>query len=174
MVSLCHYLVALKYFTEVNQKFLITGHSFLLHVPEDVVSMIKTSKPSNPFEVLKMESQFLDFSPIERQIYKPPDVKISEARWIQFTCDEPTVMRMRKSHSTIENWTVSNIFKKPRGRASQHVSSVYHTVQPADISNLYPENLPVNPAKMADLQKLLDYLPAEKRTFYDSLFGTAM
>ena len=29
MIALCHYLIALQYFTEVNQKFLVTGHSFL-------------------------------------------------------------------------------------------------------------------------------------------------
>lgn len=30
MVCLSHYLISLKFFTEVNQKFLTTGHSFLL------------------------------------------------------------------------------------------------------------------------------------------------
>lgn len=187
MVALCHYLVSLRYFTEVNQKFLVTGHSFLpcdrdfaliekckksaiLYDFQDVVKMIESTKISNLFNILLMEGQFFDMSPIERQMYKHPDVKISEARWIQFTCEEPTAIRIRTCHNTLQNWMVYNFIKKPRGKVSQNaLSRHYKVINPTDLPQLYPRKLPVNAAKITDLLKLVEYLPQEKRIFYQSL-----
>ena len=134
MVGLCHYLVILEYFTEVNQKFLVTGHSFLpcdrdfaliekrkktavLHVPDDVISMICNARDDNPFKVQVMGGEFVDFTPVEEQIFKHPELKISDCRWIQFSKDSPTEVRTRKCHNTLEGWKVFNILKKKgRGR----------------------------------------------------------
>nr|CAD7429692.1 unnamed protein product [Timema monikensis] len=117
----------------------------------------------------EMEGHFIDFAPVDNQIYKHPNLKISECRWIQFSKDSPTEIRTRKCHSILDAWRVFNVLKKKNGKTT-NVDNLYRKVQLSELNNLYPgPKLPINSAKKADLVKISEYLPPEHRAFYLSL-----
>lgn len=134
MIGLCAYLVHLNYFTEVNQKFLTSGHSFLpcdrdfalierqkkkntCYIPQHLIEMIKNSNILNSFEIVEMQqSDFFDFNQVQKSINKDPKLKITEARWIQLTADDPNIIRVRKDHNILLPWvSFSLIGSKKRG-----------------------------------------------------------
>nr|CAD7429431.1 unnamed protein product [Timema monikensis] len=119
-----------------------------------------------PFE--EMEGHFIELAPVDNQIYKHPNLKISECRWIQFSKDSPTEIRTRKCHSILDALRVFNVLKK-KGKTT-NVDNLYRKVQLSELNNLYPgPKLPINSAKKADLVKISEYLPPEHRAFYLSL-----
>lgn len=141
MIALYHYLVCAKYFTEVNQKFLMTGHSFLpcdrdfaliekckktanLLVPQHVWTMIENARPSKPFHVVVMEQDdFIDLSPAEQQLNKKSKlIKVSQGRWIQIRSDDPSQIHLRKTHNLLEAWTTDVILKKKPLEVDVHLN----------------------------------------------------
>ncbi|KAG8321953.1 hypothetical protein J6590_035818 [Homalodisca vitripennis] len=113
----------------------MTGHSFLpcdrdfalierckktatLQVPQHVWTMIENARPSKPFHVVVMEQDdFIDLSPAEQQLNKNSKIiKVSQGRWIQIRLDDPSQIRLRKTHNLLETWTTDVILKTPRGR----------------------------------------------------------
>lgn len=123
ILSLYAYLIKLNYFTEINQKFLTSGHSFLpcdrdfaiiekkkrtskLYTHKDVVKMIQTAKSENPFRPYEMKLEdFKNFSDITNLINKNPQCKITKSRWIQLSADDPNTIRIRNSHCLEEPWS---------------------------------------------------------------------
>jgi hypothetical protein len=108
MVILLKNLVSWKYFTEADQKFFCSGHSFLpcdrefalierqkktsmVYVPFDWVTVIANARPSKPFHVrYTTQKDYKNFDALEKCVGKPKDLKITEAMWIHFTADDPT------------------------------------------------------------------------------------
>lgn len=188
MLTICHYLVLSKYFSEVNQTFLVSGHSFLpcdrdfavienakktsiLNTPCDVKDLILRARSAKPFHVLVMEQEnFLDFFPIQKQIDKnTKDFKITEARWLQFVADNPMDVRVRKTHNVLETWKVHKIVKQRRGNPVGQLDSLYTVIDLTNLSRLYDEELPITKEKKSDLLKMTEYLPVECREFYLNL-----
>ena len=67
---------------------------------------------------------------------------------------------LRATFNTDEPWQKVCILK---GRGKQAPPKEF------DVSILYPEGHPINPKKIADLQKVIPYLPPSCREFYRSL-----
>lgn len=183
MAILCNYLIYLGYFTEVNQKFLVSGHSFLpcdrdfaliernkksrkLYVPDDLVELIASSRQINPFQVFIMnQTHFLDLSSVESIFRRDSNLKITEARWIQLTADDPGVLRLRTCHNVLESWKTFELLKKKRGNRRPDVSVPLIS----DLPRLYNNPLPITAAKKSDLMSMSQYLPTDKRVFYETL-----
>ena len=95
-----NYLVRCRYFTEVHQKFMISGHSFLPcdrdfalierqkkktkpMVPSDWKYVIASSKLNKPFNVIEMyQSDFKDLDLISSRL-KKQNLKITKFVWFQ-------------------------------------------------------------------------------------------
>lgn len=130
--------------------------------------MIRSAK-SPPFLIQEMEGKFIDFTLVETQIHKHPDLKISECRWIQFSKDSLAEIRTRLCHNTIEPWKGFTILKRKKGRQTTDESRLYRKVEFSTFPKLYPQGLPIKTAKKGDLLKLAEYLPAGPAQFYRSL-----
>lgn len=190
MITLFAYLVQLKYFTEINQKFLVSGHSFLpcdrdfalieknkksakLYAPEDVTTLICNARVNNPFQVFVMkQSDFVDLSPLEQIFKRDPNLKVTQARWIRLTADEPGCVAIRTCHNILEGWQKYELLKKQRGRirttnTSRGLIAVVPLVN--ELNPLYDTPLPITSNKKTDLMAMSQYLPPDKRNFYENL-----
>ncbi|CAH1959718.1 unnamed protein product [Acanthoscelides obtectus] len=132
VVNLCHYLVQCHYFTIVEQKFLCSGYSFLpcdrnfalieqrkkvckVYVPDMWKEVIESASHKNAFEVkLLQQNDFKDFAPIEKNVKKNPNLKITQYMWFRYSADDPSNVNVRPSHNTFAPWTSFNIFTKKR------------------------------------------------------------
>jgi hypothetical protein len=94
-------LVSMGYFTQVEQKFMVSGHSFLpcdqsfatiekrrkvsvLHTPDDVSKMILEAQPAKPFKVMRMQCE--DFRHLPDSVLKrPAGLQITSVRWLKVT-----------------------------------------------------------------------------------------
>ncbi|XP_049314072.1 uncharacterized protein LOC125778806 [Bactrocera dorsalis] len=126
MIALCHSLL-IKYFSEVNQKFLTSGHSFLpcdrdfaliekkkktaqLYTQADVCHMIHFARPSNPLQIHQMALyEFKNFEMLVKNLCRNPLCKITAAKWIQISRYDPKTLKMRKQHNIAETWTSYNL-----------------------------------------------------------------
>lgn len=184
MVAMFQLLILSKYFTEINQKFLVSGHSFLpcdrdfsliekkkntasVYCPFDWVEVLVTARPSNPFTVIYMDqSDFKDFSVAEQHMKKTGGLKITEYMWLQLHADDPTTVKVRKQHNILQPWQTFPLNKVKRGRQVHEPPSI------ANISQLLPAYsapIPIKHQKKRDLMDMCQYLPVDKRSFYENL-----
>ena len=180
-------------FTRIDHKFLVRGHTYLpndrdfaliekkkdsamVHLPEDWERVIREARIARPFHVQKMSKEkFFDFAPITKQftMRKKDDagasVLISTANWLNFgegedggdkVVSHPGEFWMKSSFSVHEPWQKVCILKGRKKVAPPKAISV---------SISYPDGHPVNPKKIADLQKMIPFLPPQCRDFYHSL-----
>ena len=179
MLTLLQHLVIWGYFTEVEQKFLCSGHSFLpcdrqfalierkkkaarvLH-PFKWVEIIANARPSKPFIVKVMQqTDFRDISGLEKQNTKPKNFKITEAMWLLFKKDDVTSVHVRKSHNTFQSWCIHSM--KKRG-------SLNNIPAPNSLPLLYKDIIPLKKAKMDDLLDMVKYIENEAiQEFYRNL-----
>nr|CAI5865762.1 unnamed protein product [Callosobruchus analis] len=96
MIAMFRYPITLKYFNQVDQKFLSTGHSFLpcdrdfahverqkrislVYEPLQWVDVIAKAKVKKPFKVVWMHQAFFkDLTTLEKGIWKDP-------KWVMAT-----------------------------------------------------------------------------------------
>ena len=67
---------------------------------------------------------------------------------------------MKSSFSASEPWQKVSIYKGRKKQAPQ---------KDINVSVLYPDGHPLNPKKVADLQKMVQFLPPQCRDYYISL-----
>lgn len=184
-IALYQYLVSLKYFSSVEQKFLVTGHSFLpcdrdfaliernkkncvVYVPFQWVEVIANARISNNFLVYYMyQEDFVDLQIILAGIFRNPACKITDYVWLKISCDSPTVLQCRKSHNLLQPWISSNLGKRRRGKGDITLPPV--TVPLSDLPPLYDGELSLSEAKIKDLLDICRYIPPPYRTFYENL-----
>ena len=179
-------------FTRIDHKFLVRGHAYIpndrdfshiekmkssavIHLPEDWENIIQEACIANPFQVQKMsKDKFFDFAPITKEFtMRKKDanraaVLISTANWINFGEGEdggkivshPGEYWMKSSFSASEPWQKVSIYKGRKKQAPQ---------KDINVSVLYPDGHPLNPKKVADLQKMVQFLPPQCRDYYISL-----
>nr|XP_014030419.1 unnamed protein product [Salmo salar]XP_014030420.1 unnamed protein product [Salmo salar] len=179
MLNLMSMLISMGYFTQVEQKFMVSGHSFLpcdrsfatiekrrkvsvLHTPDDVSKMMLEAQPAKPFKVMRMQCE--DFRHLPDSVLKrPAGLQITSVRWLKVTVEDPWNLYARQSHSLFEGWK-SWLISKPKQGA---------TPQPPYFASHYPRayesTLPIKKNKYQDLMTMLNYLPAAARSFYKSL-----
>lgn len=111
------YLIATGLVDEVEQKYLVSGHSFLscdrdfaqiekrkrksdCQVPLDLIKVIVSARLDHPYVAGLMESHiFFDFRAAARESLSTTKLKISQTAWIKITKDKPgIVMNLSTSH----------------------------------------------------------------------------
>lgn len=184
MITLVQHLILSKYFSQVNQKFLCSGHSFLpcdrsfaqvekrkkvskVYVPHQWVDVIKSAQPSKPFTVYEMNRvDFLNFNMLDATLRKDPKLKITDAMWLQIDQDDPSTLRMRHHHNNFESWSMYSVTKR-RGNVAAKLKPVDLNTLPA----LYDGKLSIKKEKKADLMDMCKYLPIEYQAFYADIAG---
>ncbi|KAL2095442.1 hypothetical protein ACEWY4_010161 [Coilia grayii] len=162
-------LVSRRYFTEVQQKFMVSGHSFLpcdrsfatlekrrkvttLYTPSNVVDMTLGARQQQPFNVLEMKCQ--DFRQLpDTTLRRPPGFLITSMMW----------MKVTGSHSLYEGWKTW-LVTKPRKNGPPPVPSFA-----TSYARAYEDPLPIKKEKHRDLMTMLMYMPAEAQAFYEAL-----
>ena len=192
MICFWSKLVNKGMFTRIDHKFLVRGHTYLpndrdfahiekqkdsavVHLPEDWEKHIQQACIARPFCIQKMsEEKFFDFTPITKEFtMRKKDstrapVLISTANWLNFGEGEdggkivshPGEYWMRSSFNMQELWQKVCILKGHKKVAPP---------KELNVPILYPNGHPVNPKKIADLQKMIPFLPEQSRRFYTSL-----
>lgn len=186
-VALYSYLVAQRYFSEINQKFLCTGHSFLpcdryfahierkkrvsqVMVPSQWSDVIAEAVRNHPFNVTTLtQSDFKDFSGIEDALKRTSKLKITEVMWLKFSHDDPFTVSVCASHNLLRPWERHEILKQPK-RNSNHAAfpKAFHA-SPASLPQLNTALIPIKKQKKDDLMDMTQYLPPEYCSFYENL-----
>ncbi|XP_050512608.1 uncharacterized protein LOC126888407 [Diabrotica virgifera virgifera] len=183
MLSMFRLLIVNRYFTQVEQKFLTNGHSFLpcdrdfllierkkktamVNVPFDWVVVIANSRPSKPFNVYYMEQKdFKDFSACENYLWKDPKCKITEYRWFKFDSDDPTRTMARTSHNIMQPWQTFSLVNKKWGAKAIRAFNYQIDALP----NAYTGPIIIKEEKRKNLLDMCQYLKPEYREFYEKL-----
>lgn len=177
MITLLRQLVIEKYFSQVEQKFLVSGHSFLpcdrdfamierqkkiskVYEPSQWADVIAKAKVNNPFKVVLMHTSFFkDFTPAEKSVWRDPSCKITQALWMQITSDEVNTLRMRKSHNIMQPWSTYSLKNR---KTPPNVSL-------STLAEVYNEPLPITKEKRENLMDMCDYIPLKHVNFYENL-----
>ncbi|KAJ8365576.1 hypothetical protein SKAU_G00144070 [Synaphobranchus kaupii] len=179
MLNLMALLTSMGYFTEIEHKFMVSGHSFLpcdrsfaiiekrrkvstLHTPEDFTEMIIQSKQEHPFRVMQMKSEDFRLFP-DSVLKKPAGLQITSKMWFKVTAADPWNLHTKVTHSLYEGWKSWLITKPQRGQPPPALSfaKVY--------ARAYESPLPVKKEKHQDLMSMLTYLPPAAQAFYQAL-----
>lgn len=177
VVTLLHHLVLWNYFSQVEQKFLCSGHSFLpcdrnfalierqkkvariLH-PFQWIELIANARPSKLFFVkLMQQSDFLDISVLEKRTTRPKEFKVTEAMWLLFKKDDPKCVSVRQSHSVLMPWKTFTLRR-----------TIPPLTRVENLPVLYETPIPVKAEKKANLVDMCKYIEdAEARNFFLNL-----
>lgn len=176
-------LVDLKYFTEVHQKFLSTGHSFLpcdrdfsliekkkktakVFVPFEWVPVIAHARESNPFYVLCMQREdFKDLKDLEKALHRDPKFKLTESLWNKISSEDPNTMFTRETHNVLRPWKHFSLVKNiAKYKASTSTFSSMENLPAA-----YEGPIPISAAKKANLIDMCQYMNPAYRPFYENL-----
>lgn len=130
MLCMYMYLIRIGYFSEVHQKFLVTGHSFLPcdrdfalierrrklckpMVPEDWKLIIASAKLNKPFLITEMnQNDFKDLDVVTESLMTTNSkFKTTNYAWFKLSTDDPTSVHARETHNVIRPWKVFKIFK---------------------------------------------------------------
>lgn len=178
VLTLYWYLIQCGYFTEVHQKFMVTGHSFLpcdrdfavierrrkiqkAIVPGDWKHIIASSKISKPFLITEMtQDKFRDIDVVTTTcLKKNATFQITKYVWYKLCKDDPTTLYARESHNTLRPWKTFRMFDPTVG---------IPVIQ--DLPFLYTSLLPISKEKKKDLLQMTTFMtdPTHK-LFYTSL-----
>ncbi|KAJ8928745.1 hypothetical protein NQ314_018649 [Rhamnusium bicolor] len=130
MIFLFIFMVSVGLFDSVEQKFLISGHSYLpcdrdfAHiekrkkvtralVPDDLCKMIREARHDNKFNVVSMELEnFLNIQRACDALINTTKLNIKKASWIKIESSNPAVVQIRDTFNEMEAWKRINVLKK--------------------------------------------------------------
>ena len=175
-------------FTTIDQKFMVSGHSYLpndrdfgsvetarrrashLFIPDHWYELVRTARRTNPFCVMEMKSSdFFALKELTKAIVNRKtntdhnQVEWLKMRWNRVTKDKPLEFRYRYSHNTLEVWKTVDLRRRSKGRP---VDLGLHALNP-----LYLGPRQICAKKLADLKVLLSFIPPTHHGFYTSLNG---
>ncbi|XP_041976930.1 uncharacterized protein LOC121731529 [Aricia agestis] len=178
MLFLLMYLVANGHFKSIEQKFLITGHSFLQcdrdfgiiekrkkvmksYVPQDLKKVISGAKnTAKPFQVIDMTSDcFFDLQAAADDIIVTKKLNISTASRLLVREDKPGVVHVKENLGDLEPWKEINVLK--RGKSISDLKNV-------ELRRLVAKNT-ISREKKKDLESMIEYLPENYQEFYRNL-----
>lgn len=183
IIQLYNYFVLRGYFTQVEQKFLVSGHSFLpcdrtfaliekkrrtvdVMIPSEWKNVIAEACFSRPFTISEMDqNDFVDFSVLENSMKRDPNLKITSVMWLKFMSDDPNAVFVRKSHNILQPWERHCLVKRTRGN-QPHITI---PLPPLQFPPLYKELLPLTLEKKRDLLDMCKYIDGRYREFYVNL-----
>ncbi|KAK7167173.1 hypothetical protein R3I94_001543 [Phoxinus phoxinus] len=179
VLNLMALLVSRGYFSQIEQKFMVSGHSFLpcdrsfatldkrrkvstLHTPSDVAEMIRGARQQHPFKVIEMKCA--DFRQLpDATLKRPPGFLITSMMWLKVTAADPWCVHTKGSHSLYEGWKTWLITKQRKNQPPP--APLFFTTY----ARAYNDPLPIKKEKHCDLMKMIAYMPAEAQEFYGTL-----
>lgn len=178
VLALYKYFVTCGIFSEVHQKFLSSGHSFLpcdrdfaliekqkrlskVSVPSQWKYVIGNSFQNRKFYIVEMEqNDFKNFEIIESALIKNiQDFKITQYMWIKMTKDDPLGVSVRKSHKIMLPFEMHYIMNRT-------VVAKNLRIHPRDLPQLYSDIIPLKKEKKKDLMNMIKYLEKHYQKFY--------
>lgn len=177
ILMLLIYLVSKGIYEKVEQKFLVSGHSYLTcdrdfaliekskrvvknYTPENIGKMIAEARHQRPFNVLHMQrNDFKDFQSMADEYLNTTKLQISQVVWIKIEQGQETSVKTKKTFSDIEQWTTCNVLKK--GKKATGISLA--VVPDLDCTNR------ISAEKLQNLKDMMDYIPLQYRPFYEDL-----
>lgn len=130
ILMLLIYLVSNGIYETVEQKFVVSGHSYLTcdrdfaqiekrkrvvknYTPENIGKMIAEARHQKPFNVLHMQrNDFKDFQSMADEYLNTTKLQISQVAWIKIEHGQATSVKTKKTFSDVEEWTTCNVLKK--------------------------------------------------------------
>ena len=188
-VALMWSYICQKYkFQEINHKFLVSGHSYLpndadfgiiekslrkksyIYTYDEWCAEVQTCCKKNPYKIVKMTSdkfvsirKLTDVLNVRKVSDDGHKVKWLSIQWLMVKVSEPT--KLYYKYSVQEDVEFSSINVARRGNLTD-VATV--TLQP-----LYCTPRSLSAEKVADIKKLLKYVPPVHHGFFESIFDAA-
>uniref|UniRef100_A0A8D9AAU6 Uncharacterized protein n=1 Tax=Cacopsylla melanoneura TaxID=428564 RepID=A0A8D9AAU6_9HEMI len=156
------FFIRCRFFSEVHQKFLVTGHSFLpcdrdfalierekkktkLMVPSQI--LIGASNEKSPFIITEMQQA--DFK----------DLDLMAAALLRDNNDDVSSVYARETHDVTRPWKSYNIFKPEETELTE-----------LNLPRLYTRPIPVEREKKKNLENMVQYMRnRQHRQFYANL-----
>lgn len=171
------YLTSKDIFTEINQKFLVKGHTYMscdrnfghiekrkrlekCQVPHDLVSMILTASHKRHSMVTVMQPEdFYNFKLAADHFIDTKKLQISKAQWIRVSTNKPGIIQIKETFSDIETWKEVMVFKK-----NIKADALVRYQIP-----LLPQNNKLSTEKKRDLKRMIPFLKEENKHFFEDL-----
>lgn len=167
-------LVREKKYKTIEHRFLVSGHTYLpsdrdfavierhkkylrqVYCPQQWYEAVSRSKRVNPFNVVVMKQEnFLSFQNIpfsKKNVTEDREpIKFTQIRCFKFDYNFPNTMFIKHLQNEVSFKTV-NI-----GKRGIHISEINNVLQNLPIK--YQQRLKLSAEKIADLKKLLKYIP---------------
>lgn len=146
MVFMCLFLVAIGLFEHIEQRFLLSGHSFLqcdsdfaliekrqkvtkAFIPSDLLKIVQDSKVVKPFQTVSMlESYFLNMQDVADQLISIKNLNISKACCIQYDVSKAGSVSVKQSHDNEAVHTIK-VLKKGGKKNMKDVQSALFQVK---------------------------------------------
>lgn len=176
MLLLLIYLVAMGVYEQVEQKFLVSGHSYLpcdrdfaqiekrkrvtkAFTPDNIKDMIKNACHKNPFKAFTMHSEdFKDIQKLADEMLNTTKLKISQVSWIMVNKENPKMVKIRKSFSELEAWTECNVFKQ-----GKRIQDILGNLPLLECKNR------ISAEKIKNFEDMLDYIPLKYLSYWETL-----
>jgi len=174
----------------ITFRYRVSGHSFLpndsefgdvecalrrqerLYLPEDITRVMNDCRSRNRFVVTRMDRQdFVSTSSLEQcTVNRKVDssrniVSWLHAREIHLSKEKPDHLYLSTTFDPNDRVEV-DVGKRLRGH---HQSLFVKRLSQGSLEKLYPQPKPIAPAKLADLRSLMDFIPKNCHSFYESL-----
>lgn len=181
MVALSMFLIKSGYFTRIQQKFLVTGHTFLpcdrlfsmiekrkrvckAYVPEHWIEIIKSASVSNPFEVHRLtQDHIFNMHKLTEVFRRPATLKITKVILIDMNAEKPYEILTRADHLQ-GAWECHIMNAIGRQRIPVNLANFNVQLEPCyNGPFLLPES------KRQNLRLMIPFLPPEYRQFYENL-----
>lgn len=180
MIFLFVYLVSLGVFDIIEQKFLVSGHSYLpcdrdfaqiekrkrlckAFVPEELHDIVRSAKHVNQFEVIDMtENRFVDIQAAADSLITTKNLQISKVTMLRFSARKPGVVEVKYTYSEVESWKNVCILKK-----GVKVSTIRNVI----LNGIQGPRV-LSKEKKEDLLSMVPYLDKKYRPFYENLCRT--
>ena len=177
-------LVSLGYFTSIEQKFLVSGHTFLpcdrcfgrvearkkscmVYTPDDWIDVILSAQPNNPFRVLRQfQPDIRGYKDAYQYLQKPVDLNVTKVAWILYEHLQPAQLLTRETHvPTI--WR-SHTLHNPNQSGVRYNRRLPFNLQSFNVqpSQKYVAPLVLSNEKKHDLRETMKFLEPQHQAYY--------
>ena len=175
------FVVMHELYEMVDHKFLVSGHTFLpsdrdfaliekkkrereVFVPEQWYRLVEETRSRSPFRVARIQQEniksFKSFSTLfvnRKKTRTGEKVAFQKIAWFRISKGNPTDI-FKYSLAEDEEWKIMSLAR--RGAQPK---------PPITLTEKYSEPIMIDEKKLADLQKIIPFIPKAYHTFYNSL-----
>jgi hypothetical protein len=187
MICLFKYLIKLRFFTSIDQKFLCTGHSYLdcdrlfamiekrkkvcqAFVPNQWMDIIRSSAVARPFRIQEMlQGDMMEVKLLKDLIPLPVGFKVTECAWVHMNQNAPSKFYTRPNFAAGVWFETTILNPNQPGRIANHVEWHEESLNGFVLRRKYIGLIHIHIDKYRNLMKMLPYLHPQYRAFYRNL-----